>query len=195
MTICTLNRVECFGEIVNGIMRLSPLGRIADEELARIPRRWADTDIDAWVVMLNHVHIIVLNHGGSDILRNDQTDRGQTDGKNPVPTGSSLRGDSVGTPFLASATSETSPVASDDLPTTSATKKRPPTLGDIVGAYKAGVTRAARATGVIEDGLALWQARYHDHVIRSEGELTRFREYMANNPTQWEADTFFPRTP
>ncbi len=186
VTICTLNRAECFGEIVNGTMHLSPLGRIAYEEMASIPRRWADVEIDAWIVMPNHVHAIVVNHSGSDTLGNDQTD-----GNNPVPTGSRV----VGTPFLASATSEISSAVSEIPSIASATPKRPPTLGDVVGGYKAGVTRAARTTGVIEDGIALWQPRYHDHVIRSEGELTRFREYVANNPAQWEADTFFPQHP
>ena len=79
VTLCAVNRVECFGEIVNGIMRLSPLGRIADEELARIPDRWADVEIDAWVVMPNHVHMIVVMHDG-DTVREEQRDGNRTDG-------------------------------------------------------------------------------------------------------------------
>jgi putative transposase len=33
-----------------------------------------------------------------------------------------------------------------------------------------------------------WQHRYHDHVIRNERELNAIREYISNNPLQWELD-------
>jgi len=31
----------------------------------------------------------------------------------------------------------------------------------------------------------LWQRNYYEHVIRNESELTRTREYIANNPIRW----------
>ena len=33
-----------------------------------------------------------------------------------------------------------------------------------------------------------WQRSFHDHIIRSEGDLTRVREYIIDNPLQWEDD-------
>jgi REP element-mobilizing transposase RayT len=30
-----------------------------------------------------------------------------------------------------------------------------------------------------------WQLRYYDHIIRSENDLRRIREYIKNNPSQW----------
>ena len=32
----------------------------------------------------------------------------------------------------------------------------------------------------------LWQRNYYEHIIRNEEELNRFREYIQNNPMQWE---------
>jgi REP element-mobilizing transposase RayT len=82
----------------------------------------------------------------------------------------------VGTPFLASAVPDT--------------QKRVPTLGTVIGAYKSGVTRRIRETSR-EPERRVWQGRYHDHIIRSEADLNRIREYVLNNPARWMADTFF----
>ena len=34
----------------------------------------------------------------------------------------------------------------------------------------------------------LWQRNYYEHIIRNENELNRIREYVVNNPLQWELD-------
>jgi len=37
-------------------------------------------------------------------------------------------------------------------------------------------------------GVSLWQPRFHDHIIREEDELSRVREYIVNNPLNWDTD-------
>jgi putative transposase len=37
-------------------------------------------------------------------------------------------------------------------------------------------------------GLPVWQRNYYEHVIRDERSLHRIREYIVNNPAQWEFD-------
>jgi REP element-mobilizing transposase RayT len=34
----------------------------------------------------------------------------------------------------------------------------------------------------------LWQRNYFEHVIRDEDSLNRIRQYITDNPTQWEFD-------
>ena len=34
----------------------------------------------------------------------------------------------------------------------------------------------------------MWQRNYYEHVVRGEDELNRIREYIDNNPIQWEID-------
>jgi len=41
-------------------------------------------------------------------------------------------------------------------------------------------------------GVPLWQRGYYDHVVRNEADLTRIREYIANNPAQWALDANNP---
>jgi REP element-mobilizing transposase RayT len=42
-------------------------------------------------------------------------------------------------------------------------------------------------------GNPVWQRNYYEHVIRTEKELNQIREYMVNNPMQWELDTEHPQ--
>jgi REP element-mobilizing transposase RayT len=37
-------------------------------------------------------------------------------------------------------------------------------------------------------GTPVWQRNYFDRIIRNEKELTAIREYIINNPLQWELD-------
>jgi len=34
----------------------------------------------------------------------------------------------------------------------------------------------------------VWQRNYYEHVIRNEEELNKIRQYIIDNPKQWELD-------
>ena len=60
MTIC-VNRREClFGDVVDGQMRLNRYGEIVVEEWQRSSVIRKEIELDAWVVMPNHFHGIVI---------------------------------------------------------------------------------------------------------------------------------------
>ena len=63
VTICTRNRQPFFGHITNGVMHLSPIGKIADQYWREIPNHTAGhVSLDAHVVMPDHVHGIIVIH-------------------------------------------------------------------------------------------------------------------------------------
>jgi putative transposase len=62
---------------------------------------------------------------------------------------------------------------------------RAPTVGDMVRAFKAVATRMLRQA---QYPSFAWQRNYYEHIIRSEDDLARIREYIANNPLQWALD-------
>lgn len=39
-------------------------------------------------------------------------------------------------------------------------------------------------------GQKTWQRDYHDHVIRNEREYRRIKNYIINNPKNWDKDKF-----
>jgi REP element-mobilizing transposase RayT len=65
------------------------------------------------------------------------------------------------------------------------TKRKP--LGRLVGAFKTVSTdqfNEMRGT----PGCQLWQRDFYDHIIRSEDELNKIREYIRTNPLRWGLD-------
>ncbi len=54
-------------------------------------------------------------------------------------------------------------------------------LGSVIRGYKAAVKKYAIMNSIEFS----WQARYHDHVVRTERELQAIRRYIQNNPKKW----------
>jgi REP-associated tyrosine transposase len=60
VTVCAAQRREIFGSIENGEIRLSGLGRIVRACLVQIPNHFAHASVKEYVVMPNHVHVILV---------------------------------------------------------------------------------------------------------------------------------------
>lgn len=58
-------------------------------------------------------------------------------------------------------------------------------LSAIIRSYKSGVTRRCGELGL---GRAIWQPRFHDHLLRGDAVITAVRDYIRDNPAYWEAD-------
>jgi REP element-mobilizing transposase RayT len=66
-------------------------------------------------------------------------------------------------------------------------------LSEIVRAFKTFSSRRINEQhGAL--GSRVWQRNYWERVIRNDEELFRFREYIQNNPMQWELDKLHPRS-
>lgn len=158
VTICTEGRICLFGEIVAAEMQLSEIGQIATACWDQLPQHYPRLELDAWVVMPNHVHgIIVLDSGDSGLFDKDGS---------PLSVGEGLR---------------PSPATHLSLP-------------EVVRAFKSFSARRInewRGT----TGTKVWQRSYYDHIIRSDASLWKFRQYIENNPLQWEMDQLHPGNP
>ena len=60
ITVCTDNRECLFGEIVDGEMRLSPIGAIACNSWLEILNHFPTVELDEYIIMPNHIHAIVM---------------------------------------------------------------------------------------------------------------------------------------
>ena len=80
VTMCT-DKKECvFGDIVNGEMVLNEYGKVVEEEWYRSAAIRREIELDAFVVMPNHIHGIVVivesNVGAQGLAPLQQTQRG-----------------------------------------------------------------------------------------------------------------------
>jgi len=141
VTMVTRDRAGLFGEIVDGEMRPNQFGRIVVDEWERSSKIRRELETDAFVLMPNHIHGIVIHSGAV----------GAT-GRSPLQSGPRHR-----------------------------------SLGAFVGGFKSAITKRINESRETP-GAPVWQRNYYEHVIRVEKELKRIREYIANNPLQWEMD-------
>ena len=149
LTMCTIHREMVFEQFPE-------LEDIVRTQWHEIPNRFLQVELDAFIIMPNHIHGIVF-------LR-----------ENPVGATLAVAQESYslrnGTKAAASAA---------------------PTISSIVGAFKSLCVhhwlKHVRANGIPAVG-AFWQKNYYEHVIRTEEELNRCREYVINNPQTWQLD-------
>ena len=162
VTICVQKHDCLLGDIHNGVMSMNDAGRMAESVWRGIPDRFPAVDLDAFVVMTNHVHGIVVL---SDRRRGESCIR--PDCIPPQPETSPNQGDHKDRPY---GTSDES-------------------IGRIVQAFKS-LTTHFYISGVKKSAWSpfpgkLWQRNYHDHIIRNELDLNRIRDYIVNNPLKW----------
>jgi hypothetical protein len=60
VTIVTHHRECCLGEVVNGNIQLTQAGCIVQEVWHNLPNHYPHVELDAFVIMPNHVHGIII---------------------------------------------------------------------------------------------------------------------------------------
>jgi REP element-mobilizing transposase RayT len=60
VTICTKDRLHFFGELVLEEIQLSPIGEIVAQEWIKTEIIRSNVKLDEWVIMPNHMHMIVV---------------------------------------------------------------------------------------------------------------------------------------
>ncbi len=64
-------------------------------------------------------------------------------------------------------------------------------LNAIIQNFKSVSTRLINKE-FFEPGMKLWQRNYYERIIRNEGELNAIRQYVRDNPLNWEVDEEYP---
>ena len=169
MTICAQNRECLFGEIHDGVMSLNAAGEILQGVWEALPDHYAHVDLDAWVIMPNHVHgIIVLDSSvvviGAGLKPAPTTESGPIEPTpaRPTPvTGHAIHGAGLKPAPTTTTTGSASTVVRHG-------------LSEIVRALK---TFSSRRINELRQtpGAKLWQRGYWEHIVRNEPELTRIR--------------------
>lgn len=60
ITACTHRRECYFGEILNGVFRPTEAGKVLQTTWEDLPKHYSNVKLDAWIIMPNHVHGIVM---------------------------------------------------------------------------------------------------------------------------------------
>ncbi len=165
ITLCTNHRECLMGEIINGQMHLNAAGLMVTQNFITIPERYFGWTIDSLIVMPNHVHAIFVMEGPA---------------RGPAPTRETKSMHNI----ESSLNSKTTTCQIKSISILS--------LPELMRNIKSYTTTCYRH-GVHQQqwppfSKCLWQRGYHDHIIRDSNSLDKIREYILNNPMQWELD-------
>lgn len=178
VTLVTQDRAPLFGDVVDGVMALNDAGLMIEQEWMNLVDRFPFIELDAFIVMPNHVHGIIVIGDSAAV------------GAGLVPA-------LIPTPNLSpqDQTVDTTDHPVDDGQKRAGTRPAPTSLvalGDVIGAFKS-ITTHAFIKGVHQNGWPgfngrVWQRNYYEHIIRDDPSLQRIRSYIESNPEQWAAD-------
>jgi len=168
VTICTHNREHLFGEIADGVIKLNKYGKIVKEELLRTEEIRQNIKIDYFVIMPNHIHLIL-------IIKEQYLNYNDVVG---VHCNEPLRQNPYNSnePFQLQNTEKFG-------------KSTKNSLSTIIKLLKSTITKQINDIRN-SPGLPIWQRNYYEHIIRNEKELNEIRKYIHNNPLNWNDDEY-----
>jgi len=156
VTICSKNRIEYFGTIVNKKMILNKIGGIVKECWEGIPKHFKDIILDKFVIMPNHVHgILIINN-----VENRHA---------------------------------------CSLQHVCSLRRQNQLLPNVINSFKSASSKLIHQ---LQLNSFQWQKSFYDHIMRNEKSLNKIKEYVGNNPLNWDNDkenynkinTFFKTT-
>jgi len=202
-TVCTEARgVNWFGE-VSGDGVLSPAGEMVRRELEGLPQRFTNLEIDEFIVMPDHVHVIFILHDDADTTtrrgeprvrpatyaaRNPESDQLKASSRSPQSQGSLPANESIDSRVVPGDHVVHCTHGRDDRPYVRPSGTQFGSLGRIVQAFKS-VTTVQYVRGVRESGWPpfkkrFWERNYWERVLRDNAELEVKRAYIALNPAR-----------
>jgi putative transposase len=159
VTLVAHQRQSIFGEVANGVMHLNQYGEILHQVWLDFPRHYPHVSLDAFILMPNHVHGIMVLHDC----------RGGSVGNRSLPTGA-MSGE-------------------DLLPEMAQTRPYHVRhgLSEIVCAFKSFSARRINVLRKTPN-IPVWQRNYYEHIVRDQSELNRIKQYILDNPMKWAED-------
>ncbi len=190
ITIVTAGRECVFGHIENDNMMLSDFGVIAHDEWHASFEIRQELHLDEFILMPNHLHAIIR-------LENKSTNHQRfycSGGRDARPCVSTTQKNQKTLQTPLNPQSQT-PTANKN---NSNFQRKPKSISSFVAGYKSAVLNKIDDY-IDENNLNLdkynrnnpfWQQNYHDHIIRDDASYQRIKNYIRNNPQNWEDDKF-----
>jgi putative transposase len=219
VTLVVQGSENLFGEVVDGEMRVNLYGQCIAILWQNLPRHFP-VEMDAWVVMPNHLHgIIVIQYTGDHDRRGEASGRHASPGRtNPPPDASPSRhsGGMSNSPESSSAGKDWHnppafpPTGMGEASGAESFLHRPESLPDASPLHQPNDhpqgTQPDSLGAILQNykststrrvntmrgtpGLQLWQRNYYDHIIRNEKDYGDCIAYIQTNPFHWQEDRF-----
>ena len=185
VTICTKDREHYFGEITDGEMNLSEIGKCLQEQIVKTPEMRTDMnmEIPLFVIMPDHVHLIVTI---GENQYNTPVRGGATHFDDATHCDDTMhcRGAMHCAPTNGTTNGETNHCAPTDGQQMNKFSPQSKNLASVIRGIKISTTTFARKNQIPFS----WQRSFHDRIIRDTAEMNRIAEYIENNVAEWDSE-------
>ncbi|PKO04248.1 MAG: transposase [Chloroflexi bacterium HGW-Chloroflexi-3] len=173
LTILTHKKEHLLGEVYNGVVQLSPMGKITQEQWLKIPTHFSNVLLDAFVIMPNHIHgILVITDSTVRTGKGKAFDFWLSQKNSTIQNHSTDQNKSTNH-------------GSNALPILSGSE--PGSIPAIVQNFKSITSR--RINKLLKSpGSTIWHRNYYEHIIRDEVDFKRIVRYIEQNPHKWEKE-------
>jgi putative transposase len=199
ITVCTENRVCYLGNIVDGITISYPISDVIREIWQEIPGKFQGVGLDAFIIMPNHVHgIVVIKKECRDVIKQVHKDNNENAREGVIHRMyikdyiEDMEVSFINQTLTDNFIKQNKAGLINQAPTRNHTSQKPKdwnlvqdpkqTVGKIIIYFK------AKTTNIVHNRFFpgfQWQRNYYEHAVRSPRELNSIREYIINNPLKW----------
>ena len=158
ITVVTHERKTLFGQINKGKVILSHAGNLVRLVWLDLAQRFPYIELDLFCVMPNHFHGIIIYLELENKKFENKIGGLGLDGKQHPNR----------QPINQIYNSNRFP------------------LSEVIRIFKASTSRGVNRLN--KEISPLWQRNFYEHVVRNEDDLERIREYILNNPINWDMD-------
>jgi REP element-mobilizing transposase RayT len=186
VTLCAFGKQRIFGQVIDDQMQENDCGKIVRQQWFESAQIRQNLDLDAFIVMPNHLHGILWIVGPNGIRPGANMGPPLADGAKHVGPSGARPAPNTARP-VPNAIHPYQRGRTPFGPTNRIPAMRPHSLAAWASGFKSAVTSRIRNLWN-KPHVAVWQEDYFEHVIRNEDELFRIRNYILTNPARWKLD-------
>jgi len=193
ITICTLNQNKFLGKIIDEKIILSSRGTVVQEELLKTFKIRRNIILDEYIIMPNHIHLLIKVISQNSVethcvrlnIKNNRLNikNNRLNIKNNRLNIKNNRLNNIKTPNIY--------LLKRDAYNASLQKisiKSKEIIPNIIKLFKGSVSSRFKKQSIFFG----WQSRFYDKIIRTEKEYVAIKQYIKNNPINWERDEYGP---
>lgn len=167
ITICSFEKKDIFSRVENNISILNNFGKIVEEELLNTQKIRKNVMIGKYVIMPNHIHVIITITRGRGALQYDFATKNGNRGRGVLQYAPTF-----------------------DFNYKKIFKSPSQSIGSIVRGFKSITTKRINIIRQTP-GVPVWQRNFYEHIIRDENDYHRIVDYIKLNPEKWQFDRNF----